>query len=614
LIVIKFFVDYIYRLKKLGLFSQIIFLSSMDNTGRNPRRLTIPDPLNIGTVKANLVEAKTVDANEVIGDVVRTQNYTLPSDNGTQGQVLTADTSGNVQWEDQNAQPSQDGDIVFFQTAELTGQFNPTGSPSSTDIDLAATLGAMGSLTLPADSVELGEVYTIDIGGKLTNDTSTDTQFSVSLYINNTLVDSSGTIFVRSGGIPTPYRARIPLHVYQIAGSIASVRANGRLETQDSFFRLDISPITIANHAFDSSVPVTLSVLMTLSGSEAGTVTATSDTYTLRKSFFGVLAPGQLFNQSLNTYDDVTHKDLTLDHSDTNYLRFSENGDVKWELEHESTSNQMIWRDDVGTEYMRMSQSGGTVGSLNINANTGFLQSVAVAKDDADSRFEFVNNGAGGTQWSIINRGADQDKLEITNLNNDKVLTLEQNGTVTIGNGAQAFSLPLTQGTPGQYLHSQGATTDWKLLPAKYVGGFSQFGGVTNTTFGAANTYTTVMGDSWVNGILSGFTVTGTFLQPTLTYNGENGRYLFLYVSVSWVDGGGAGSDDFAITIHRNNNLLPDTWITSRLDGTAVYPRAASTGCNALANTGDEFAVKIRNLTSANPCLISDITFSAHTI
>lgn len=632
----------------------------MDYTGQRVNRVVIPDPLEVDTLVANHVEAGTANIDQdltVEGDIEAKQNvnvwgevfaggvsvnylgggYQLPVVDGTPGQVLTTDGANTAQWAD--AAPTESkGDLLFFMTeptiieTTILQWFDLAGEPPTSNL---------GSLTIPANSMQVGDIYTLQLTGELAVSTTANLEVEFKIEVNGDLIAFTGTAppitVARHTGTQTdpvvPFRMEVqfvvrtdptafplqPDNVHCIPQFFYRTSANDSTGPSDNFGSfLEVYPFPPnLPYTTDNTAPVELAVYGRILG--GGIAGIRVQNYTLTKQFVGYESSGSFTNQSLNTTDDVTFNSVTVrDRYDLdaptgqqNFINWKENGVQKWEMGRLAGSHNLYLQDKDGNTIFNVTQGGGVgdPGGLELLATLSCDKTLNINSGDAgDIRF---TNAV--TKWYFAHRTID-DSLRFDNESFSTVLALKQNGLVTIGSGLNSYSLPTSRGNTGQYLKSDGVTSSWATLPQTYTGGVHQFSNATNTTFTLPNQWETVVGDSFVGGLLVGFTLAGTATQPALQYDGENGRYLKLFVSVAWQDGGGAGNAEYVLSIHRNGNLLFDTWISSQLDATATYPRAASTGCVVLANTGDVFEVKIRNNTNTNAALVKDMTFSAHTI
>ena len=96
------------------------------------------------------------------------QRYILPLQRGSVGEVLRSDGGTATSW--QSIQPSESkGDLLFFQTAERAFSF----SDGTTLRNLSNTSGNLGSLTIPALSMTVGDVYTLRVTGQWKASTTT---------------------------------------------------------------------------------------------------------------------------------------------------------------------------------------------------------------------------------------------------------------------------------------------------------------------------------------------------------------------------------------------------------------------------------------------------------
>jgi hypothetical protein len=573
----------------------------MDYTGQRVDRTVIPDPLEVDTLVANHVEAGTVNVDldlSVQGDIEAAQDvnvegelkagavsvnylgggYQLPVLDGTPGQVLTTDGSSTAQWTDATPTESK-GDLLFCMTeatiieTTILQWFNLAGEPPS---------DSLGSLTIPANSMQVGDVYTLLLTGQFAVSTTADLELEFKIEVNGIVIAFTGTAapitIKRHTGVQTdpkvPFRMEIQFVVRTDPTAFPLQLDNVHCIPQISYSTdtsdiqgakgafLDIFPFSPNNPlTLDNTAPVELAVYGQILG--GGIAGIRVQHYTMTKQFVGFETTGTFTNQALNTTDDVTFASV----------------------------NSTLLGLPVKGVFSYLDPAPAVLGQLPFYANPE------------------------GTLLSNSKITTDGASLNLNNQSIENCTGVSLDGVLTIGTTPNEYTFPQVRGVTGQILQDSGAgVLNWYSPPPPLVGGVHQFGNVTNTTFTFPGQWQTVVGDSFVGGLLDGFTLAGTATQPALQYDGENGRYLKLFVSVAWQDAGGAGNAEYVLSIHRNGNLLFDTWISSQLDATVTYPRAASTGSVALANTGDVFEVKIRNNTNTNAALVKDMTFSAHTI
>jgi len=152
-----------------------------------------------------------------------------------------------------------------------------------------------------------------------------------------------------------------------------------------------------------------------------------------------------------------------------------------------------------------------------------------------------------------------------------------------------AYTLPTVDGTAGQYLATDGSgVVTWESLPESSYGEQYFSGNTTVTALPVQNQFEDILGTR-IAGDLKDFTQQAT----TLTYTGTETKTMkYSFNAGIELDDGKA--DDFEIAIFKNNIQLPEGVQAFSLDDTNNFPRSISTSCITEMATNDTITVKIR--------------------
>ena len=253
----------------------------------------------------------TVDQLVVGEDPLR---YLMPLNRGNLGDVITSDGGTATSWEPVLPVESK-GDLLYF--SSLPRQFSH--SDGVTLRNLANTVGNLGSLTIPANSMRVGDVYTLKVIGHLRASTTTGPIFfrfqgrsdaQVLADANTNIVSVNQAI----GGVIDP-KVPFELKVYFV------VRADPALPTLNNVYTyaqlmwseyptlegksyMEVFPAPA--YAWDNTGDIDLSAYGLVVNPGDAEVRVES----FEKQFVGYETTGSVTNQELNTTSHVTFRNL----------------------------------------------------------------------------------------------------------------------------------------------------------------------------------------------------------------------------------------------------------------------------------------------------------------
>jgi len=632
----------------------------MDYTGRAPVA-TVPDPLEVDTVKAT---------------TLCTDTFCLPPDAGLEGQVLTSDGSGNTTWDNGTGNK---GDLLYVNDIVRIVDSDPVGT-GVTQSQVPLNPG-IGSLTIPANTINKGDVYVFELlGDYLVPSSPPDKYLLVEFTINGTVVAAAGNgQLIRSIQPSTPTTSAKSWRslIYLTFKGLPTEGINAVVEGFTSWADFEADDTRTKrfeggeNITVDGSVPNTLGIRVLCEDDGPGQrLRVVTRHLRLKKLYTGIAVPTQ--NQTCNTFDDVQFNDV----SPTGDINMSTTGDIKktitgydataafqfafppgfetgqlafygnpaglltggniktdgfslrgissielnsltlendWKFES-SPSTNLTLKDASGVTPVSFTQSGGGIGNMVVDTDLICKRIVDIDSSGPgiDPLLVFASDGQ-ARKWYISSKTGQSDSLTFgESSNDDSVLTLNQNKTVTIGHDVDAYTLPPSRGNADQVMTSDGnGTAYWKSPEAKIIGGYSFFGNSSPTTFMAGST------GVWEGfnvdvAIVDGVLVNTTSLAGGITNESNETRYFTVNLCVAWEDGGNPGSDIFTIAIQKfpGLTLTSDSRIRSQLDGTNVYPRAASSQAIVELAPGEGCRPVVACLTGDAPVLIVDALFS----
>ena len=636
----------------------------MDYTGRTPVG-TVPDPLEVDTVKATSL---------------CTDTFCLPPDAGLEGQVLTSDGSGNTTWDNGTGNK---GDLLYVNDIVRIVDSNPVGT-GVTQSQVPLNPG-IGSLTIPANTINKGDVYVFELlGDYLVPSSSPDKYLLVEFTINDTVVAAAGNgQLIRSIQPSTPTTSAKSWRslIYLTFKGLPTEGINAVVEGFTSWADFEADDTRTRrfeggeNITVDGSVPNTLGIRVLCEDDGPGQrLRIVTRHLRLKKLYTGTAVPTQ--NQTCNTFDDVQFNVITADGNiqlsstsdinktiplggfdypataafqiaippgfETGQLAFYGNGPAgaltgakittngvslnnisstktnsltlenDWKFES-SPSTNLTLKDASGVTPVSFTQSAGANGNMVVHTDMICRRIVDIDSSGPGIDPLLVFADGQSRQWYISSKSGQSDSLVFgESSNDDPVLTLNQNKTVTIGHDVDSYTLPPSRGIADQVLTSDGiGSVYWKTPEAKIIGGYSFFGNTSPTTFLAGSTGVWEGFNVDVT-IINGVLVNTTSIAGGITNESTETRYFTVNLCVAWEDGGSPGSDIFTIAIQKfpGNTLTSDSRIRSQLDGTNVYPRAASTQAIVELAPGEGCRPVVACLSGDAPVLIVDALFS----
>jgi hypothetical protein len=244
--------------------------------------------------------------------------YSFPTARGAQNQVLAQGSDGSLEFTNILPPSESKGDLLFFSTQGRTFSY----SDGVTLRNLSNTSGYLGSLTLPARSMKVGDVFTMRICGKWSPPTGTPVAyFRVQVRSDAHVLADTNDDFVHlneySGSELDPtvpfeiivqfiVRHDPTVVVANNVHTIAHLRYSD-LPVQDGTANfMDIFPASPLG--WDNTTDIVLSVhgLVASHGNAEFRV----ESYTLEKQFIGFENVGEYSDQSLRTTDDVQFNTL----------------------------------------------------------------------------------------------------------------------------------------------------------------------------------------------------------------------------------------------------------------------------------------------------------------
>jgi len=594
----------------------------MDYKGEIPLA-PVPDPLEVDEVKADTINAETVNATTVNAGRLDADQigvataYDLPIVGGAVGQVLTTIGPGLTAWEDHTQFAK--GDLMYVNDTTRLVVANPVGT-GTTSSQVPLTPG-IGSLTIPANTISKGDVYVLRLFGDYSVPSSPpDKYLLVEFTLNGTVVAAAdGADLIRSIVPATPITSdkawwtEIKLTFKGQPTEAINAVVSGHTNWADWEANRTVTRRFEGgeNITVDGSLSNTVGIRVLVEDDGPNQqFSVVTRHLTLQKQYAGLAIPTQ--DQVCSTFSDVTFNSVT----------------TPWIGDTVEVDNIAGAYESIGGYYKQRHRSNDNAGGIllqhkrsrgTLEAKTALLANDIMTVDYfAGNDGSNDSNGVSRTtyvdeNWVPGSHGAGMkfNTVDIGTVTLTTKLRLDTDGVSIY----DEYTLPTTDGTVGQVLTTDGVgITSWATRPQPYVGGFGGYLNTTNTTFALVNQWVNVVNDQTIPGTMDGFTLTGTASQPSLTYNGDDGRYVRLYASWSWEKGGGPGSAEYAVGMFRNGNLIPYTWMSSVLDDTLNYPRSASTGFTVTANGGDLFELRVRNNTDADPILFADVNFSGFTI
>ena len=145
-----------------------------DGTIRGDRTLDLSGAFVLFTNGANNI----LQLNSTGNSVTFNNEYTFPTADGTTGQVLKTDGSGNISF-------GLASSGLFAQTADSTNVTNTT-----TETSIVGT--GVGSLTVPANAFAVGDSYHCKIGGVLSAQNGDD--ITINIKSGSTVLATTGAL------------------------------------------------------------------------------------------------------------------------------------------------------------------------------------------------------------------------------------------------------------------------------------------------------------------------------------------------------------------------------------------------------------------------------------
>ena len=256
----------------------------------------------------DLIFDKTVP-NLMIEDTLTIGPYTLPVTAGANGDVLTARPGGQTAWDTAQANESK-GDLMYNNT--VPKQINFIGdNPQSLQ-----PASGVGFMVIPANSVHVGDIYTLKCLGFYKVPTGQAESFRVDLRLDGLISADTG-----EDAISVPPANEFVLQPFEMTVIIScvsdpldptpnNITISGRVEytTFGTFDNSFSTPFITLSSTIDGTTDTTVELFATMS---QASIFLRVTNYSLTKQFYGFETIGQFTNQSLNTTDDVEFKSVT---------------------------------------------------------------------------------------------------------------------------------------------------------------------------------------------------------------------------------------------------------------------------------------------------------------
>ena len=571
-----------------------------------------------GFSKKRKLDADTVETKKLC---IRNE-YCLPTTAGDVDQVLTS-LGGNVtSWEDVTPTESK-GDLLYF--SSLPRQFSY--SDGSTLRNLANTTGNLGSLTIPANSMQVGDVYTLKVIGQLRASTTTGPIFfRFQTRSDAQVLADSGDVTVsvdQATGTAIDPTVPFELKVYFVVRSDPIVPTPDNVYTYAQLTWNDY-PISAGKsymevfpappYSWNNSADVDVSAYALVA--TPGNAEVRVQSYTLEKQFVGYENIGSFTNQSLSTTSDVQFKSVTVPGTSGDINLFSSGRITGSRLDIANTTGDAIIAMQAPAGNNVTWSSGGTTNndaSVGLLANNrafmtlgGNNQAFTTYRGAVVNAIKFgVPQSINPTlQWCIEQTAATNDMriayLPLTASRLEPLIIEPDLVTASKLNINGQYTLPDADGTVGQSLTTDGSgTVTWDTPAERSFAEIAILNNALATTIAAVDQWIPVAGSA-INGPRSAdFTPIG----PAIAYTGSATKTFRVSANVSWECEN--KQDLCGLGIQKNANIIASSEQNANVDDNNTYPRNCSSSCIVSLSASDLITVAVRNRNDVDNILVS---------